>query len=130
MKKYGAYHLKITVTNGKVSKKFYDKFFGILKWKTVYEDEDAAGYSDGDFTLWVIPSEKSKVLKHSSRYAGYHHFSVRVPKKSDVDRVYRWCLKNKVKVTDKPKVYPKYSKNYYAIFFLDPNGLRLEVTFR
>lgn len=129
MKKHGAYHLKITVTNGKVSKKFYDSLFHLLKWETVYEDIDSAAYSDGSFTLWIVPTEKGRVLKHNPKHAGYHHFSVRVPRKNDVDRAFNWCKKHRVTVIKKPKAYPKYSQNYYAVFFLDPNGLKLEVTF-
>ena len=129
MKKHGAYHLKITVANGKVSKRFYDELFHELKWRTVYEDDDAAGYSDGSFTLWVVPLEKGRALKHNPKAAGYHHFSVRVPNKSDVDRIYKWCNMNKVKVTDPPRAYPEYNKGYYAVFFLDPDGLKLEITY-
>jgi hypothetical protein len=28
----------------------------------------------------------------------------------------------------KPKLYPEYAADYYAAFFSDPDGLRLEVT--
>lgn len=129
MKKHGAYHLIISVTNGKVSKRFYDKLFKELKWKTVYEDPDAAGYSDGDFTLWVVPAENKKTKQHDFKSVGFHHFSVRVPQRKDVDKMYEWCRQNKVKVVDVPAHYPQYNKNYYAVFFLDPDGMKLEVTY-
>jgi hypothetical protein len=31
-----------------------------------------------------------------------------------------------VKVVDPPADYPEYGKGYYAVFFLDPDGLKLE----
>ena len=60
MKKKGAYHLMLSVGNGKKSKLFYNSLFKLLNWKTVYEDSESAGYSDGKFTLWILPSKNKK----------------------------------------------------------------------
>ncbi len=32
-------------------------------------------------------------------------------------------------ILDAPAEYPKYGPDYYAIFFLDPDGLKLEYVF-
>ena len=38
-----------------------------------------------------------------------------------------WPLvKNKVKILDPPKEYPEYGGPYYAVYFTDPDGLKLE----
>ena len=34
--------------------------------------------------------------------------------------------KHKVKVVDPPADYPDYGEGYYAVFFTDPDGLKLE----
>lgn len=126
MKKSQAYHLIISVS-GRKSKLFYNDLFRVLKWKRVYEDAQAAGYSDGIFTFWIVPAEKKS--KHQFKGVGFHHFSIRVPRRQDVDRMFTWCKRKKIKVVDAPAAYPQYNKNYYAVFFLDPDGLKLEVTY-
>lgn len=128
MKSSQAYHLIISVSSRK-SKLFYNDLFRVLKWKRVYEDAQAAGYSDGSFTFWIVPSEKGREKKHQFKSVGFHHFSIRVPRQQDVDKMYVWCKRKKVEVVEAPTVYPQYNKNYYAVFFLDPDGLKLEVTF-
>lgn len=128
MKTSNAYHLKICVSDGRRSKKFYDELFSLLGWKTVYEDADAdaAGYSDGNFTLWVVPADHPK-MKHSSDSVGFHHFAIRVKDSRFVDKTHEWCKKKGIEVADPPALYPQYAKDYYAAFFLDPDGLKLEV---
>jgi hypothetical protein len=43
-----------------------------------------------------------------------------------VDDLYAVLEQNKVKVVDPPADYPDYGEGYYAVFFLDPDGLKLE----
>ena len=129
MKKSTAYHLSISVSDGTKSKDFYDKLFTELQWETVDEGEEYAGYSDGSFTLWIIPAENKIAEKHHFKSVGFHHFSIRASQKQAIDQIYQWCLKHKIEVVDPPKSYPEYSPNYYAVFFLDPDGMKIEVTY-
>jgi len=129
MKKTGAYHLAISVTDGKTSKIFYDKLFQQLNWKKVDEGEEYAGYSDGNFTLWIVPAENKKSPEHYFKSVGFHHFSIRVEKRAEVDAIFKWCRNNSVTVVDEPKEYPDYNEGYYAVFFLDPDGMKFEVTY-
>jgi hypothetical protein len=41
-----------------------------------------------------------------------------------VDDLYALLLKHDVKVVDPPADYPEYGEGYYAVFFLDPDGLK------
>ena len=129
MKKKGAYHLMLSVGNGKKSKLFYNSLFKLLNWKTVYEDSESAGYSDGKFTLWILPSKNKKQKKHNFESVGFHHFAIRVETKKDVDKAHNWCKKQKIIIIDSPSKYPEYSKNYYATFFLDPDGMKIEIVY-
>ncbi len=129
MKKSHAYHLSIAVSDGRVSKKFYHKVFAKLGWKVAYEDAEAAGYSDGAFTLWVVPADKKKKA-HTFHGVGFHHFAIGVPQKKLVDEFYAWCKKSKIPVVDAPAAYPQYAKGYYAMFFTDPDGMKLEVVYK
>ena len=119
----------ISTTDGKRSKRFYDQLFQQLNWKTIDEGDDYAGYSDGNFTLWVVPAENQKDSEHHFKSVGFHHFSIRVEERSEVDSLFEWCTANNITVVDEPKEYPEYNEGYYAVFFLDPDGMKLEVTY-
>ena len=119
--------VSLPVQDPKKSKAFYDKFFSQLGWKTVYEDSDAGGYSDGNFTVWVVQAEKKG--KHEFKAPGFHHFAVRVNTKEKVDAFYEWAKKEGIEIVDPPALYEKYNKDYYAVFVLDPDGMKLEVVY-
>lgn len=127
MQKPGAYHLVISVSKGKKSQLFYAALFKQVDWKKVYDDHEAAGYSDGSFTFWVVPAQAKQLHRFTS--VGFHHFAIRVSSKQKVDKMLAWCKAHKAEVVDPPAAYPQYQKSYYAIFFLDPDGLKLEVTY-
>jgi glyoxylase I family protein len=56
-----------------------------------------------------------------------HHFCFRVVDERAVDRAAKGLLAAGVEATE-PRYYPEYAPDYYATFFDDPDGLRLEVT--
>jgi len=57
---------------------------------------------------------------------GLHHFALEFENKSAVDNIYKKLLELDVKISDKPQFYPDYGDNYYALYFQDPNGFKME----
>lgn len=55
---------------------------------------------------------------------------VKAKSPADVDRLHRELLvANHIKVFDAPAAYPEYTADYYAVFFADPDGVKLEYAF-
>jgi hypothetical protein len=52
-----------------------------------------------------------------------------VPDRAAVDRAYE-DLRDLGVQASAPRLYPEYAPDYYAIFFADPDGLRLEIIAR
>ena len=50
-------------------------------------------------------------------------------RRRDVDALYDFLKANKVRVVDAPAAYPSYGEGYYAVYFLDPDGLKLEAMY-
>jgi len=46
-----------------------------------------------------------------------------------VDELYEFLKKEKITVVDPPADYPDYGEGYYAVYFLDPDGMKLEGMF-
>jgi catechol 2,3-dioxygenase-like lactoylglutathione lyase family enzyme len=58
---------------------------------------------------------------------GFHHVSFAVAGEEDVDLVHANAVVAGAEVLHPPRHWPQYHPAYYATFFLDPDGLRLEV---
>jgi catechol 2,3-dioxygenase-like lactoylglutathione lyase family enzyme len=58
---------------------------------------------------------------------GFHHVSFAVESAADVDGVHARAVEAGAEVLHAPKRWPQYHDDYYATFFLDPDGFRIEV---
>jgi glyoxylase I family protein len=58
-----------------------------------------------------------------------HHLAFEAPTPGDVDRCYRQLVALGVQVLEAPAGYPSYGAGYYAVFFADPDGIKLEYAF-
>lgn len=62
---------------------------------------------------------------------GVNHMAFKVNSREDVDKFYGEFLKDRNMGTlyGSPKEFPEYAKGYYAVFFEDPDRIKLEVLF-
>jgi catechol 2,3-dioxygenase-like lactoylglutathione lyase family enzyme len=58
---------------------------------------------------------------------GLHHLAFKAKDRADVDELYRLLVREHVTILDPPAEYPEYGAQYYAVFFADPDGMKLEV---
>ena len=58
---------------------------------------------------------------------GLHHLAFAVESHEDVDSVHARVAGAGGKVLHPPRIWPEYHPAYYATFFLDPDGFRIEV---
>ena len=58
---------------------------------------------------------------------GFHHLALAVERKVDVDLAYEAAVAAGAEILHAPRLWPVYHDNYYATFFQDPDGFRLEV---
>jgi catechol 2,3-dioxygenase-like lactoylglutathione lyase family enzyme len=59
--------------------------------------------------------------------AGFHHLALAVERRVDVDQAFHAAVVAGAEVLHAPRLWPVYHPDYYATFFLDPDGFRLEV---
>ena len=58
---------------------------------------------------------------------GLHHLAFAVEAAGDVDAAHAAAVEAGAEILHAPRVFPQYRHDYYATFFLDPDGFRLEV---
>jgi catechol 2,3-dioxygenase-like lactoylglutathione lyase family enzyme len=121
----GIDHLVIRVSDYEKSRQFYGKLFNFLGFKVSEEYQDAIGWSNGKTLFWIGPADaQGKKHKHRSGDVGFHHYAFQLRSRKDVDELQAF-LKDELHATI---VDPagEYYDDYYAVFFLDPDGLKLE----
>ena len=124
------YHVQVNLRDAAVSLPFWKALLGYLEYRLVHEERDVAGYSNGTTDLWLIATDQAHAGAgfHRKR-AGLNHVAFRVEGREDVDRFRREFLDARGMSTlyDTPRDFPEYSPGYYAVFFEDPDRIKLEV---
>ena len=124
------YHVQINVGDPAVSVPFYLDLLGHLEYRALHDAGTVAGFSDGRTALWLIATDAAHVAAgfHRKRQ-GLNHLAFRVGRREDVDRFHAEFLRPRGIATlyGTPRAFPEYTPGYYAVFFEDPDRLKLEV---
>jgi catechol 2,3-dioxygenase-like lactoylglutathione lyase family enzyme len=128
-------HIEINVSDLKISKEFYGNFLAHLKWTKTLETENVVGFKGADNThVFLVQTELAFGARLFHRkHAGLNHVAFRVESKEEVDEFSRFLKKNSIQAlyADDPKDYAQeYNmEQYFAVFFEDPDRIKLEVVF-
>lgn len=130
---FGApHHLDLSVADLEKSVDFYGSVLGELG----FQSSDA--YSGGA-PCWIfrkipgvvfsIALKAARDTTPHNRYApGLHHLAFNADSREAVDRFHTFLIERGIEVLDSPAEY-EYTVGYYAVFFADPDGMKLEVVF-
>jgi catechol 2,3-dioxygenase-like lactoylglutathione lyase family enzyme len=121
----GIDHLVLSVGDFARSKEFYGKLLDFLGFKLKHEYDDMAGWSNGETLFWIAAADaEGKKRKYRKGDIGFHHYAFELASRKDVDALGSFLEKNDMTVVDPPGEY--YGRNYYAVYFTDPDGMKLE----
>jgi len=126
----GIDHLAIRVSDFETSRRFYDRLLGFLGFVREWEFDRTVGWNNG-VTMWWITEADAEGRKGSYRTGdiGYHHYAFELGAQGEVDELGDFLQREGVTIVDPPAAYPSYGEGYYAVFFLDPDGLKLEAMY-
>lgn len=128
-------HVDVTVADLERSAEFYNGVLGRLGYRRL--DEVGAGApcwglsdSDGGFFTIALKAVRpaSDTNKHNRYAPGLHHFAFHADSRADVDEFHDFLISVGATILDPPTEYG-YTPGYYAVFFTDPDGIKLEVVF-
>ena len=121
----GIDHIVLSVGDFARSKDFYDKLLGFLGFKRKYDYADMAGWSNGKTLFWIAAADtQGRKRRYRKGDIGFHHYAFELASRDDVDQLGAFLEKNAITVLDPPGEY--YDHNYYAVYFSDPDGMKLE----
>jgi catechol 2,3-dioxygenase-like lactoylglutathione lyase family enzyme len=125
----GIDHIYLSVSDMNASEWFYDtvmlKVLGYRKGESVIAGDAHVHYYNRQFGFSLRPARTGVI--HDPYAPGLHHFCFRVEDHASVDQVAGELAALGITCTE-PDHYPQYAADYYAVFFEDPDGVRLEIT--
>ena len=126
---FGVEHIDLTVNDLARSSEFYDQVLGALGFSRLADDAGSdVRWANAHLTIAIRPAARDQQGAHFNRYrVGLHHLALKAGSRAAVDRFHSFLVDNRIEVLDPPAEYPQYGVNYYAVFFSDPDGLKLEV---
>jgi catechol 2,3-dioxygenase-like lactoylglutathione lyase family enzyme len=124
----GIDHIYVTVANLERSERFYDAVMDVLgfrKNRFQLGGEPHVQYYNRHFGYVLRPARSANA--HDPYAPGLHHLCFRVEDEAAV-REAAAKLKAKNVPVSEPELYPENAPDYFAVFFTDPDGMRLEIT--
>jgi glyoxylase I family protein len=126
----GVDHLDLVVSDLERSLSFYRGLLEPLGYgratEIVGEQGEPVVYLHGRGLVAVSLRAATTPGPHDRYRIGLHHLAFRAPSREAVDERLRWVRGQGVEVENDPKEYD-YEPGYYAGFFRDPDGIKLEV---
>lgn len=122
-------HLDLTVNEMGRSVPFYERVLGELGFRRAPDGESGSViFANGITSIAIRPaSVGSRGAAFDRTRVGLHHLALRAASRHDVDRFHDWLVREELRVLDPPAEYPEYGEHYYAVFFADPDELKLEL---
>ncbi len=132
-------HLDLVVSDLERSLRFYTGLLRPLGYVRTAEIEGERGervvyiWPPGRSATWVgsIGLREKQSDAHPvpyDRYAvGVHHVAFLAGSRAEVDERAAWLRARGAEIESGPREYHRYRPGYYAVFFYDPDGIKLEI---
>ena len=123
-------HLMINVGELAVSRDFYEQVLGFLNYKRAHESSTYCMWNpvSGGCSFGIWQTDATFVdAPYQREGVGFQHLAFNAENRQQIDDLYQVLLKLNATVLDPPCECPEYSPTYYAVYFEDPDGLKLEV---
>lgn len=126
-------HVEINVSDLARSKDFYEDLLTWMGYRRILDEKKVVGWGNRAVQIFLVKCEERyrKTTFHRKR-VGLNHIAFRARSKNDVDQFhYRFLVPKRISVLYKgPREYPEYGPGYYAVYFEDPDRIKLEFVHR
>jgi glyoxylase I family protein len=125
----GVHHVDLVVSSIERSLRFYRDLLAPLGYHRITEVEGERGE-----TIWYLGGpdvalglrEAQSEGSHDRYRVGIHHIAFEAWSRGLVDERTAWLSEHGAVIESEPQQYA-YSPGYYAVFFYDPDGIKLEI---
>lgn len=121
-------HLGINVPDLSVAKRYYDELMPLVGFEPFFHNDNEFAYKPADNKpgtyLFFYPAVESG--GYSGLRSGLQHLAFMVRRRSLVRAVHAHVVRAGSTVVYPPQHFPQYPGHYYATFWYDPIGIKLE----
>ncbi len=127
-------HLALTASKLDQSASFYDQVLGQMGYARVEVPPATQQAMKTQLLAWASPNGSvtlrpakgaSASKQHDRDAPGLNHLAFNAESRADVNRMHQLLVSIGAVVLDPPAEYP-YFPGYYAVYFCDPDGIKIE----
>ncbi|HYR95354.1 MAG TPA: VOC family protein [Candidatus Binatus sp.] len=124
----GVHHVILTVNNLLRSRPFYAALMPRLGYPGVSDYGATVGWFGAGGSFWIKQADPHQAgATFSKDRVGLCEVAFGAESRQQVDALARDVVGFGGKLLDPPQEYPEYVPGYYAVFFTDPDGIKLEL---
>ena len=120
------HHIDITVSDLTASTRYYDLVLPRMGFRRIADVAEGPLWAGARVELGLQSARPERARSHDRYTPGLHHLAFGAADRAAVDRLYQALLELRIDVLDPPAPYDRYTVGYYAVFFVDPDGIKLE----
>ena len=124
----GVHHVILTVTDLARSRPFYSKLMPRVGYPAEWDYGVSVGFVGAGGSFWIKPADARFAGDSFCKdRVGLCEVAFRAENRAQVDALARDLPSFGATILDLPREYPEYVPGYYAVFFTDPDGIKLEL---
>ncbi|MBI4517567.1 MAG: VOC family protein [Deltaproteobacteria bacterium] len=123
----GIHHVFVTVNNLARSRPFYAALMPRLGYPALWDYGFSLGWMNPNGSFWIKQADARYVGETFCKdRVGLCEIAFRADSRAQIDALARDIPAWGGTILDPPREYPEYVPGYYAVFFADPDGIKLE----
>jgi glyoxylase I family protein len=124
----GVHHVILTVNDLQRSRPFYTALMPRLGYPGVSDYGSTVGFWGAGGSFWIKQADaRFAADRFSKDRVGLCEVAFRAESRAQVDALASDVISFGGTILDVPREYPEYVPGYYAVFFADPDGIKLEL---
>jgi glyoxylase I family protein len=122
------HHIALCASSLQKSSAFFDEVLSHLDYKRVLSLEHLSAWEGPGPEILLYQAHETQIAREHRTYdPGIHHLAFHAKSRKVVNDISAKLQSIGATILHPPQTYPNYSDGYYAVFFLDPDGVKLEV---
>jgi catechol 2,3-dioxygenase-like lactoylglutathione lyase family enzyme len=119
-------HLGITIEDLPSAIAQFDPVLAAMGFIREDAADSSSWYVEGEPEIILYTAREPETGPHPHGRVGWQHLAFAVESRAEVDRLHAIALDAGWSTVRDPREYPRFSRQYYAAFVEDDNGIRLE----
>jgi catechol 2,3-dioxygenase-like lactoylglutathione lyase family enzyme len=118
-------HISLTVGDLAAAERFYDPLLRFLGYRVTTKRVAYLEWTGPGG--WFILRPARNPAPHDRTARGLHHLAWNADNRAQVDDFHALLTVQGARILDGPAEFPQHGEGYYAVFFEDPDGIKLEL---